>query len=221
MSVAYDAICFDMDGVLLSGYHTDRSVYRQAAAATLADFGVSHEGDPPPDLVDPETISDVRATCDLLSIPATPVWAYREHAATTIENERIAAGDRQPFGDVSVLSELAEEYTIGIVSNNRQGTVRFVAEYFDLDVDVVRGRFPTLEEFGSLKPDPMLLEWTLERLDTDDVLYVGDRQTDVEAADIVGIDSALLSRDGAVADGGSDPDYHIESLTELPDLLDR
>ena len=218
--MAYDVICFDMDGVLLTGYHTDREVYRQAAATTLADFGTVYEGDPPPDLVDPDSIADVRATCDDLEIPATPAWAYRERAATTIENERIAAGDRQPFSDTSVLSTLAEDYTLAIVSNNRQGTVRFANDYFDWGASVVRGRFPTLVEFGQLKPDPHMLEWALERLDTTDVLYVGDRRSDVEGAHRAGIDAALLSRAGDPPEGDAKPEYHVESLTELPDILD-
>lgn len=215
--MSYDAICFDMDGVLLSGYHTDRSVYRQAAAATLADFGVEYDGEPPVGLADPDTVADVRSVCDELSIPATAAWAYRERAATTIENEGIVAGDRTVFPDTAALDSLSA--TVGIVSNNRQGTARFVAEHFSIPATVVRGRFPVLGEFGRLKPDPHLLTWAVDRLDTEDVLFVGDRRTDVEAAHRAGVDAALLSRDGDPPAGDPVPEYHIESLGEIPDLL--
>lgn len=217
--MTYETILFDMDGVLLEGYHTDRAVYRQAVAATLADFGVEHDGDPPPGLVDPDAVADVRATCDTLELPAAPVWAYRERAATTIENEQIVAGDRASFPDAAVLSTLAETHTVGIVSNNRHGTVRFVADYFGWPVSAVRGRFPTLEEFAHLKPDPRLLKSELDRLGAEEALFVGDRRTDVEAAERAGIDAVLLSRDGDPSEGSPEPQFHIESLEELPALV--
>lgn len=217
--MTYETILFDMDGVLLTGYHTDREVYRQAAAATLADFGIDYEGEPPPGLVDPDDISEVRTTCDDLSLPATSAWAYRERAATTIENERIAAGDRVPFDDTAVLADLADDHPLAIVSNNRQGTVRFTAEYFDWPLNAVRGRYPTLTEFGKRKPDAHLLRWMLDRLDAGEALFVGDRRTDIAAADRAGIDSALLARDGNVPDGESEPTHHIESLDALPNLV--
>ncbi|MFW6017259.1 MAG: HAD family hydrolase [Halapricum sp.] len=217
--MVYETLLFDMDGVLLTGYHTDRDVYRQAAAATLADFGTDYAGDPPPGLVDPDDIAEVRTTCDDLGLPAAPAWAYRERAATTLENERIVAGDRVPFADTSVLSELADSHSIAVVSNNRQGTVRFAADHFGWPVEVARGRYPTLSEYGKLKPDAHLLQWTLDRLGVEQALFVGDRRTDIEAARRVGIDAALLSRDGDVPDGNPEPTHHVESLLELPDLV--
>lgn len=217
--MAYETILFDMDGVLLTGYHTDRDVYRQAAAATLADFGIDYEGGPPPGLVSPDDVAEVRTTCDDLALPAAPAWAYRERAATTIENERIISGDRVPFDDTTVLADLADEQTLGIVSNNRQGTVRFTAEHFGWPMDTVRGRYPTLSEFGQRKPDAHLLRWTRDRLSIDTALFVGDRRTDIAAADRAGIDSALLARDGDVPDGEPDPTHHIESLDALSNLV--
>ena len=217
--MAYETILFDMDGVLLTGYHTDREIYRQATAATLADFGVDIDGDPPAILVDPDSVAEVRAICDELGVPAAPVWAYRERAATTIENESIVAGDRTSFPDIDALSTLAGTATIGIISNNRHGTARFVADYFEWPVDAVRGRYPTLEEFAHLKPHPRLLLGELDRLGSEDALFVGDRRTDVEAAHRAGIDAALLSRSGDPSDGEPEPRYHIESLSELPALV--
>jgi len=216
--VAYETFLFDMDGVLLTGYHTDRDVYRQAAAATLADFGIDYEGDPPPGLVSPDDVAEVRTTCDDLGLPAAPTWAYRERAATTIENERIIGGGRVPFDDTAVLRTLGEQ-TLAIVSNNRQGTVRFAAEHFGWPMDAVRGRYPTLSEFGQRKPDPHLLRWALDRLATDEALFVGDRRSDIAAAGRAGIDSALLSRDGDIPDGEAEPTHYIESLDALSDLV--
>ena len=104
------------------------------------------------------------------------------------------------------------------MSNNRQGTARFVTDYFEFPMAVVRGRFPTLTEYGTRKPDPTYLEWALDRLDGEDVLFVGDRRSDVEAAHRADIDAALLARSGDPPEGSPEPEHHIESLTELVGL---
>jgi hypothetical protein len=44
----YDAVLFDMDGVLLTGEHTPGSVYRSAIEAVLADFDVAVDADTVP-----------------------------------------------------------------------------------------------------------------------------------------------------------------------------
>ena len=67
--VPYDAIVFDMDGVLLTGYHTDRELYRQAAIEALADFDASISR-PPPGLIDPEDANHVRRLCKDVGVPA-------------------------------------------------------------------------------------------------------------------------------------------------------
>lgn len=214
--MGYDTILFDMDGVLLTGGATPESVYRRATVATMADFGL--ESEPPAGLISPDTVDDVRTACERVGLPAPEAWTYRERAATSFENEALGDGERTAAPDASVLSDLAERHTLGVVSNNRHGTVRFAAERFAWPVDVLRGRFPTLAEFGTRKPDPSFIQWSLERTDGDAVLYVGDRGSDVRAARRAGIDAALLSRDGDPP-ASVDPEYHLESLTELPEIV--
>ena len=216
--MSYNAIVFDLDGVLLSGYHTAPAVYRQATSEALADFGAAVE-EPPADLVDPDGTAAIREACDRLDIPAEPFWAYREHAATALENDRIEAGDREPFADVETLETLDTAADLGIVSNNRHGTVRFVCEYFDwgTSIEAAVGRAPTVAGYDRMKPDPFYLQQCLDTLDCapDETLFVGDRRSDVATADRIGADSALLIRDGDRPDGGPEPTIEIESLTAL------
>lgn len=230
----YEAVVFDMDGVLLTGYHTDREVYREAVRETLAAFGRDAGGDPgadlPAGLVDPDGPAGVRRACEAHGLPPGPAWIYREGTATAIENRRIADGDRAPFPDAGALAELAGATRLGIASNNRRGTVRHVVRAFgwaDL-IDAAHGRTPTLEGFGRLKPDPHYLERALADLDAagDEALYVGDRRTDVIAAARAGADAALLVRgssddgDGETAsDPAPTPAYEIDSLSALPGII--
>ncbi|MFB6266633.1 MAG: HAD family hydrolase [Halodesulfurarchaeum sp.] len=216
--MTYDAIVFDLDGVLLRGYHTDRDIYRAAVLEALADFGVD-VSEPPADLVDPDEPGTVRRRCETLDIPSSPFWAYREHAATVRENEQIREGGRKPFRDTDVLPKLAARHRIGIVSNNRQGTVRFVVEHFDwtAHVDSIHGRYPTLDGLGWMKPDPEYLERALADLDVSpsDALFVGDRASDVTTAVRAGTDSALLVRDGERPATEHEPTTVIASLEDI------
>lgn len=220
--MSYDAIVFDMDGVLLEGYHTDRAIYRRAAEETLSDFD-TQVSEVPDDLVDPADAASVRSRCATLDLPADAFWAYREHAATALENRRIEAGDRQPFEDTTVLSRLSSEYRLGIVSNNRNGTVRFVTDHagWAKDVHATHGRYPTLEGYDRMKPDPYYLERTLDDLEVRaaDTLFVGDRVSDVTTARRAGTDSAMLVRNGNGPAADVDPNYRITSLLALCDLL--
>lgn len=221
--MSYDAIVFDLDGVLLTGYHTAPAVYQQAARETLADFDVTLT-ELPAEVVNPDDTEQVQQFCRQQDIPPEGFWGYREHASTVLENERIRDGEREPFDDAGVVERLADEATLGIVSNNRHGTVRFVREHFEWDdaFAVVRGRAPTLAGYSRMKPDPHYLASTLDELGVEptDALFVGDRRSDVETADRAGTDSALLVRDGDPPTGGAEPTHVIDSLRDLEVLVD-
>lgn len=215
--MSYAAIVFDMDGVLLPGRATPESVYRRAAEEVVRDFGVTVETDQDWNwLTRPRSSVRFRAVCERVGLPAEAAWGYREAVATRYENDRINGGERTPFADANVLSQLAANHNLGIVSNNRHGTVRHCVERFDWDdaVDVYRGRFPTLVDFDRKKPDPTYLQWALERLPDGPILFVGDRESDLTTATRAGIDAVLLDRDGT-----ADPPPEtraIASLTEVP-----
>lgn len=219
--MSYDAIVFDLDGVLLTGYHTAPAVYREATRETLADFDVSAPAVPEA-LVNPDDTEEVREFCDHHDCSPDAFWGYREHASTVLENERITDGEREPFEDVEVLARLAESATLGIVSNNRHGTVRFVREHFDWGdaFGAVRGRTPTLAGYDRMKPDPHYLALTLDDLGVEpaETLFVGDRLSDVETADRAGTDSALLVRNGDRPAGEGEPTHVVESLRDLQAL---
>lgn len=215
--MTYDAVVFDMDGVLLTGYHTPREVYREAARETLRSMG--HEGEVPDAIADPEGVTAFRRACGTLDLDPEAVWAGRERAADERESDLIAAGDRTLFDDVDALDELA--VPTGIVSNNRHGTVEFVVEEFSLPVAAARGRDPTLNGWERMKPDPHYLAAVVDELGVAPgrTLFVGDRRSDVRTAHNAGTAAALLARDGGPPDGDPEPDHHISTLRGLSALV--
>ncbi|MFB6137911.1 MAG: HAD family hydrolase [Halobacteriaceae archaeon] len=210
-----DALLFDMDGVLLRGRQTDRSIYETAARVVLRELGADPDAALVDALVEPGDVSVVRHHCGRAGVDPERAWRRREVVAHELAADAIRAGRRSPYPDVDALHDV--DRPTGIVSNNRHATVQFVADHFDLPARVVRGRDPTLRGYERLKPDPHYLETTLADLGVDDAVYVGDRHTDVVAADRAGLDAVLLERPdtdpGTPAD--VDPAARIAGLDEL------
>lgn len=218
----YDALLFDMDGVLLAGRGTDSALYHEATRAVFADAGV----EVPDGLLDehPGSHEAVLAAADGAGLDTDAFWAARESTVSDLEHERLAAGDRAPYDDVAVLDDLATDHRLGVVSNNRQKTVEFVADWagFADAVSALTGRAPTVEGYERQKPDPHYLHETLSELGVDDpgaALYVGDRENDLVAADNAGMDGAFIRRPhNRDVELGRVPEYEIESLRALRDL---
>jgi len=216
-AVTYDAVVFDMDGVLLTGYHTPREVYREAVRETLVSMG--HDGEIPEAIVDPEDVAAFRRACERLGVDPKAVWAGRERGADERETDLIVDGERTLFDDVDALADLA--VPLAIVSNNRHRTVEFVVEHFGLPAATACGRDPTIEGYERRKPDPHYLTDVVEGLGVapERVLFVGDRRSDVQTAHNAGTAAALLARGGDPPPGEPAPAHHISTLRALPELV--
>ena len=217
----YDAILFDMDGVLLQGVTTLPEVYQRAAHDVIEEF----------DLVVPEerlprlekyTYDDQLADCcRAVGIDPERFWETRERYASERANRLLREGSREPFPDTAVLSELSA--VLGVVSNNRDTTVKFVADnLLPGEFAVAMGRDPTVEGFRRRKPDSYYIDRALSELDVDRALYVGDRQSDVVAAYSAGIDAAFLRREhNSVMSVDPEPTLELQGLDELVDFVDE
>lgn len=208
--MSYDAVVFDMDGVLLTGYHTPRGVYREAAREALAALG--HDGRVPEAIVDPDDVETFRRACEDLGADPESLWSARERGADERETTLIADGERTLFDDVAALETLG--VPAGIVSNNRHATVEFVVDHFGLPVEAARGRDPLLEGYERLKPDPYYLAAVIDELGVEpsSTLFVGDRRSDVATAHNAGAEAALLTRGGDPPAGDPEPTHHVSDL---------
>jgi HAD superfamily hydrolase (TIGR01549 family) len=222
----YDAVVFDLDGVLVEGSATDPAVYEQAARDTAEAFDL--DGELADLLADPPSLAAVRQALAPLDADAEAVWRHREERACELENEQIRAAARERYPDVEVLSELAADTGLGVVSNNRMGTVEFVCEHFGFDavMGTWYGRHPTFDGHQRMKPDPHYIHRALEDLgavveegtssDGAHALYVGDRESDLIAGRRAGVDVAFLrrehNRDVTVE---TTPDHELDGLDDL------
>lgn len=217
-----DAVLFDMDGVFLVGAHTAPDVYRAAARDALTELGVQ---DPPRDAA--ETLGAVRydpamdPACDRLGVDRDDWWAAREHHASRRTNHRVETGERAVYDDAQAVTELPADCAVALVTNNRQATADFVADrLFGNRMDTVVGRAPTIDAYRRRKPEPDLIEAAMSEIDISGGLYVGDRETDLVAAERAGLRGVFLERehnDAAALE--TSPDHVVGSLSELPELV--
>lgn len=219
-SAAYDAVLFDLDGILLKGPATPAEVYQRAADDVINFFDLEVTEEQRRTLGKYHFDAQLEACCREVGIDPPSFWGARERFASRRSHRRLQNGEREPYADTAILGDLP--VPLGIVSNNRQATVTFVADYFFEGLfSVAIGRERTPEGFKRRKPDSYYIERALDELDVSNPLYVGDRAVDVEAAAKAGLDTAFVRRDH---NGNMNPEpvpaFDIASLTELPAIFD-
>jgi FMN phosphatase YigB (HAD superfamily) len=219
---AYDAVLFDMDGVVLDGWGTDDAVHSRALDDVLAERDRRVTGDLRRPLETYEYDDDFRAACEELGVDPATLFRAREERSAKRSVARLAAGTRRLCPDVDAIDALAERVPVGLVSNNYPPTVKFVVDHFRLDTfEFVRGCDLGPEGFSRRKPDPYYLNEALDALGARGGLYVGDRATDVIAAERAGLDSAFLRREhNAALDLDVTPTVEIEGLRDLHEGID-
>ena len=217
--MAYDAVIFDNDGVLST--MTDQSVLARAVRAAFAALGVT---DPDPADVEalcfgvtPETLS---AVADRYGLAERALWLRRDLRSSLVQEREIWAGRKARYDDVRALSRI--DLPMGVVSSNQHRTVRTVLEAFGLDgqFETVYGREMDPRSLQRKKPNPHYLHRAIEDLGAENPLFVGDSESDVEAAAAAGVDSAFLRREHR-ADTilSREPTTEIETLETLPGLV--
>ena len=126
------------------------------------------------------------------------------------------------YGDIELYSDviptfdiLAPHFKLGLLSNGNTYPAscglegRFAFVVFSQDVHVE-------------KPDPKIFQITAERAgcELSQMLHVGDSlKNDVAGAKNAGAPSVWLNREGVPNDTGTQPDYEVASLTEIPAIV--
>ncbi len=215
-----EAILFDMDGVILEGPRTDPQVYADATEQALTELGVDPTAAQCEKFrkFDTDAIAD---TADAHGIDPDEFWKLRDYRASALTHERVRSGKRDIYDDIEALYDLADRTSIALVTNNRHKTAEFVEDHFEFGFEAVRGRDPSMDGYRRRKPNPAYLEETLEELDVDGGLYVGDSGVDITAGHNAGLETAFVRRPhNRSSELPAEPAYELESLTELLDVLE-
>ena len=133
-------------------------------------------------------------------------------------------GRRPAFPETQkVLEALDGSVKLALLSNADRAYLEPLVEHHGWT-----GRFSAVlcsEEAKAYKPHPSIFHQVLERLGVQpsEALQVGDTyHEDVRGAKLVGMQAAWVNRYGAAPDPDlPQPDYQVQSLTELSAILDR
>lgn len=217
----YDVVIFDMDGVLLQGATSLPAVYQEAAVAALDSCGCNPTEAQKRRIGKYHYDEQFVSCCQELGVEPQALWEARERFADEFAIEWLQDGSRKPYPDTDILTD--SSLLLAIVSNNRNRTVQFVAdELLTAEFEPVIGRAQTVEGFKRRKPEPYYLHQALDRLDTNNALYVGDRGADIEAAHRAGIDGAFIRREhNENIMPEPVPEYDVSGLGELLEVVEQ
>ncbi|WP_132057655.1 HAD family hydrolase [Halorussus amylolyticus] len=213
--MSYDAVVFDNDGVLVG--RTSYDVLHEAVQDTFAQFDIT---DPDPDHVEgmtigatPESVGDV---CDTYGLDIAEFFAARDRTLTRAQQVEIRTGRKALYDDLDTLRDL--DVPMGIVSSNQQATVDFVLDHLGVSdlFDTAYGREPTVQSLQRRKPNSYYIDQAVADLGADSVLFVGDNESDIRAAENAGVDSAFIRRPHRRDwDLNVWPTWDIDSLDDL------
>lgn len=221
--MAYDAILFDHDGVLLEVDYDPARSFEPEVRKLLAGFGIQD-----PDGEDVEELSSLgdparkRAVCESYGISVEEFWRRRERRSLEYQKEMIQRGEKELYTDFNAVEMLYDSFDLGVVSNNQRRFVNFVLQRFDAGYlfETVHGRGDGWKDLARLKPDTYYLQQAMQDIGTEDVLYVGDSWVDVEAADRAGLDSAFIRRRHREGyELRTEPTYELAGLHELHEVV--
>jgi HAD superfamily hydrolase (TIGR01549 family) len=213
--MTYDAVVFDHDGVLVRPVEMER-----LSDAARRAFHATDVTDPDPGDVEQmafgPTPAQVRAVCDRYGLDPEQFWRERERSASRAQRRAVRDGVLTVYDDAATVRSV--DAPRGIVSSNQRETIDFFLDTFGYRdaFDTVYAREPTLESLDRKKPSPYYVERALSDLGASSALFVGDSESDIQAAENVGIDSAFVRRPHrADLTLAVTPTYEIPTLSDL------
>jgi len=215
----YDSLLLDHDGVVVDVL--DGDAVRRAAREAFEAVGVDSPHDDHVELVAfGPSYDELVAVSDRLGVDHTTLWRHRDDNLAAVLKAAARDGGKQPYSDASVLADL--DVPTGIVSNNQQRVVEFIAEQYELTdhFGAIQAREPHVDSLERKKPAPTFLEAVMADLGATDPLYVGDRESDVIAGERAGVDTAFIRRDhNADVTLDREPTYEVGSLDDVAAIV--
>jgi phosphoglycolate phosphatase len=216
----YGSVIFDLDGVILDSMQEQGWKYR-ATREALSELGVEEEYEE--EVLDAvlgdQGYEECVRVCGEVGVDPRKAWSL---VAEKTSQARMQQIEENGFGLVDgaeqVLDELREsQVKLGVISNAPDQAVEMVIDYFDL-----RGYFKffrgvqSFEDLKARKPHPNHLELAKFQLKRDPYLYIGDHESDVQAAANAEMDSVWVHPKDL-----DEPTYTVESLRRILEVVEE
>jgi len=215
----YDAVIFDMDGVILDSGLDNFQWMDQIRRKKAKEMGYKYSKDDAVQIVQSTDMSQVQELMDRKEMTLEEVEEI-EHRVQNAKISLIEHGAIRLFSETEkILQEI--DRPIGLATNSPKKTAKFTLRYFGINdyFDSFQAlELTDLENYiENKKPHSYMLEKVIEDLDAENPVMVGDTSADVKAAENAGIDSVLVQ--SYAERKNLNPTHRIRDLSELRSIL--
>jgi HAD superfamily hydrolase (TIGR01549 family) len=215
----YGSVIFDLDGVLLDSVESEEWKYR-AVRSALSELGV--DDDLGRDVLDAvlgdQGYEECVRVCGDIGVDPRKAWSL---VAEKTSQARMHEIERNDFGLADDAEKVVEnlkreQLKLGVISNAPDQAVEMVVDHFDLRryFKFFRG-VQSFEDLKARKPHPNHLELAKFQLKREPYLYVGDHESDVEAASNAGMDSVWVH-----PGNHEEPSYSVDKLSDVVRIVE-
>ena len=219
----YNSIIFDMDGVILNSVGGDDKWKYDAVKDSVRELGGNPENISREELdkiLGDKGYGQCIKTCNKNGLNPRKAWKLFAEKTTLARIEKMKQGDFSLYQDVEQTLETIrrKELKTAIISNAPETAVEATIQEFNLGkyFKFYRG-IRNFEDLRDRKPHPNHLEIAKAELKAGPYLYVGDSESDIEAAKNAEMSSMWVhSRNNHLSEK---PDYTVEKISELTEIL--
>lgn len=219
----YGSVIFDMDGVILNSLVGNEDWKFEAVREALRDKGVDPGDMDRNDLgaiMGDQGYKEVVRRSAEHGLDPGEIWRHVAFKTTEARVEQIEKGNFEIYDGAREVIELlhSEDVELGIISNAPEKAVEATMEFYDM-----RKYFKfyagvrNFEDLQARKPNPNHLELAKAELKRDPMVYIGDAESDVIAAQRADLDSVWVNRNDSDADVR--PDHEIRDMEGLEDIV--
>lgn len=214
----YDGIIFDNDGVLVE-VCTPGVEYEKAITKLFKEKGINPNKNDVKSMMPYHKVNEVKKTCEKHNLNSEKFWREKEHRTFEVQKKTILNGIKTLYPDTYSIKDI--DIPKGIVSNNQQMIVDFIAEnHIGAEFDTCYGREKTLKGLWRRKPNTYYLKKCIADMGLENPIYVGDSSKDIETAHKLGIDSVFMRREHREGYYTTKkPTYELKTLENLPEIV--
>ena len=217
----YDAVMFDMDGVILDSGLNNFQWMDEIRKKKAAELGYDYSKEDAIQIVQSTDISQLEELMDRKGMSLREVEEV-EHRVQNAKISLIEHGAIRLFSETEKLLDSIDR-PIGLATNSPKKTARFTLRYFGINNFFDSFQALPLNDLEfyveNKKPSPYMLEKVKNGLGVDNPLMVGDTSADIKAAKNAGFDSVLVQSYSEYEN--LNPTYRIRNLDELRSIINK
>ena len=215
----YDAVIFDMDGVILDSGLNDFKWMDQIRMKKASEMGYDYTKEDAIQIVQSTEISQLEELMNRKDMSLKEIEEI-EHRVQNAKISLIEHGAIRLFSETENILKGIDR-PVGLATNSPEKTAKFTLRYFGIGNYFDSFEALPLNDLKDYvrkkKPHPFMLEEVRENLSVENPVMVGDSGADIKAARNAGFDSVLVQ---SYSDGEHlDPTHRIRNLAELRSIL--